>query len=372
MTPPARFVVAFSALLIVTTAVHGVEPAFRRVVIEEQGPQNPWTKIIGDVDGDGRADLIVGGQKGPLVWYAYPHWEKTLIAESGYATVDGEMGDVDGDGDPDVVMGGTLWYENPRPAGKPSAGPWKSHRIDDFRSHDVELGDLDRDGDLDVVGRDQGARGNVIKIWRQDSSVAWTATNIAVPRGEGLRLGDLDRDGDADIVINGLWFENPGKTDGSWSEHRYGAWHETSAIDVGDMNGDGRLDVVLTASEAAYRGTWFEAPENARQGDWREHVFDDSLDYAHGVWAVDLDGDGDLDLATAEMHQSRRDRVLIYWNQGRGLAWDRLILSTKGLHDVFVADIGGDDDQDILGANWSGPYQPIELWENQLRGPAKR
>lgn len=88
-------------------------PKFGYVRVDSSGPQNPWAKIAGDLTGNGQMGIIIGGQNGSLVWYNYPQWDKHLIVEGGYKTVDGEVGDLNNDGYMDVVMGGLFWYENP-------------------------------------------------------------------------------------------------------------------------------------------------------------------------------------------------------------------------------------------------------------------
>ena len=141
---------------------------FKQVTIDANPPANPYIKIIADLNGDGQPDIVCGGSNGPLVWYQYPDWTKHVIADGGYATVDGEAGDVDNDGDLDIVLGGVVWYEN---SGNPSEGKWKVHRVAEHRTHDIELADVDRDGDLDIVTRNQSdfgtLTGNRIYVWLQ-------------------------------------------------------------------------------------------------------------------------------------------------------------------------------------------------------------
>jgi hypothetical protein len=366
---PARLVAL--SLLLAAAAARGTE--FEHAIIDPAGPADPWVKIAADLDGDGRADVAIGGRSGPLVWYAAPDWKKREIARGGYRTVDGEAADIDGDGDLDLVAG-ELWYENPRP-GADGAEPWKAHRIGTVRTHDVEVGDLDGDGRLDVAARDQSGfgskAGNKIHLWFREAGGSWEYRELACPHGEGLRLADLDRDGDLDILIGSRWSENPADArKDAWSERIIARdWHEDAAVDAGDIDGDGRLDVALSRSEGEYRLSWFQAPADPRAADWKEHVIDASLDFAHGLALADLDGDGDLDVTAAEMHQSKRRRVMVYINEGRGSSWSPRVLATTGSHNLRLADLDGDGRPDILGANWSGPHQPIESWLNRLRRP---
>ena len=347
---------------------------FERVVVDDKGPQDPWAKVLADLDGDGHLDVAIGGRKGPLVWYRFPDWKRSLVTDGGYDTVDGEAGDIDGDGDSDLVLGGLLWYENPRPT-KSFEKPWVAHRIADHETHDVELADLDSDGDVDIVTRDQSAfgdpNGNEVHVWIQENPDSWKHTMLSCIHGEGIRVADLDSDGDSDIITNGFWFENRGDvTDAqSWNEHKICDWHHSSSVAVGDIDGDGQNDVVLVPSELkgeAFKIAWYEAVDS-RKDQWIEHLIEPDVETVyHSLQVGDMNGDGLLDVITAEMHQGvDPDEVMIYLNRRSGESWNKQVLSAKGSHGVQVADVDGDGRLDVMGANWSGPYQPIELWLNE-------
>jgi hypothetical protein len=301
-----------------------------------------------------------------------------VIADGGWNGVHGATGDIDGDGHCDIVMGGVVWFRNPGKA----EGQWALHRIDDLRLHDVLLADVDGDGRLDVVGRDQsafGMTGNAICIYRQGDPGQWTKRVMACPHGEGIQAADLTGNGHPDIVIGGRWYENPGGViQGEWREHVFTTrWtHPDSKVELADINGIGKLDIVLTPAELAGQTSkiaWYEAPDDPRR-EWTEHgVVSEIEAVIHALAVGDFNRDGQLDIACAEMHQGTDpDEVFLLLNGGGGVVWHKQLLSSRGSHDIVAADLSGNGALDIVGANHGGPYQPVEWWRVTTASPTPR
>lgn len=350
--------------------------SFQRVEVDAQPPTSPYVKLAGDFNGDGKLDIAIGGSKGPLVWYANPGWRKVRIAEGGWQTVGGAVGDMDGDGDPDIVPGAQVWFENPRPKGDPARDPWPVHRISNIRSHDALVADLDRDGRLDLVARDQSGfkhnAGDKVHFWRQATTDQWEHQAIECDHGEGLALADMDRDGDVDVVIGGCWFENRGRIVADWPKHVYTTrWTWADAkVAVGDLNGDGRHDIALAPAEykgQSYRLAWYEAPSDPRKAEWKEQGVVPAIESViHSLQVADMNGDGQLDIAAAHMHQGAPPQeVAVFINEEKGSRWTKHVISKRGSHDILVGDFDSNGRPDILGANHSGSYQPVELWLNR-------
>jgi Ca2+-binding EF-hand superfamily protein len=368
-------------------------PTFTHVTVDPDGsaPSNCHCKAIGDLNGDGYPDLLVASSTcgDRMVWYQSPSWTKHVISTLGGWSTYMQVADLNGDGWMDVIIpawyrsgdmgdeNGLEWWENTG-----GGVSWVRHYIGLPMGHDVEVADLDADGLPDLVTRLQGGEGVAVEIWRQSrvgGALQWThRTLTGLPQGEGLAVADISGDGYPDIVLGAIWLENPHDLmQGPWTPHTCTtSWSaEAAKTKAADLNGDGRLDIVLAPAESAgdppYKVCWYEAPADPRSGGWTEHVIDpDTERVLHSLQVGDIDGDGDPDVVAAEMHQGDDpDEVRVYANGGQGLSWTKHVIATNGSHNLQLGDVDGDGDIDLFGTNWDGDASTgnqVDLWRNDL------
>lgn len=341
-------------------------------------------KLVGDINGDGLQDLIIGGMPGEkLNWYRNPDWSKTVIATpNNEFTTDGALGDVDGDGDLDIIVpdgdsgDNLVWFQNPRPGGDPAVGSqWVRRPIGAINGwgKDVKPADYDKDGRLDIATRNN----NDVMVFFQTAANTWSKMVFSgVSAGyEGMASGDIDKDNDTDLVLQGVWLRNPGgtaaRTPGNWSQHTIGSAPGNFKALVVDLNKDGKVDVLFSSSEDTADVDWWTPTGSDPTGAWTKRTIVNSLEKAHTLQAADMDLDGDLDVVLAQMHTSAATEIMIMENtDGQATAWQKQVVDTGGIHNGVVADIDKDGDYDIYGANWTG-NPPVKLWINHLETIAR-
>jgi len=139
------------------------------------------------------------------------------------------------------------------------------------------------------------------------------------------------------------------------------------ATSVGDINGDGQVDVVSSGAGPVDAKTtvnegglcWYEYPT------WAKHVIDPKGYFSDDLQLVDVDGDGDLDIVVPE---DQSHEVRWYENPGpRGNPatdpWKVHVIGNyakfhfEEAHDLEVADLNGDGKVDVIIANqkWLAP-----------------
>jgi len=139
--------------------------------------------------------------------------------------------------------------------------------------------------------------------------------------GYAMEHGDIDQDGDQDVVVSDtrnsriVWLENPNSTSGEWTLHViYSGYYVQScySLDVGDIDGDGDLDVAASSYSRGYV-MWFRNDNDANT--WIRFRFYTSFRYAGRVRIADIDQDGNPDIVVSTWYYYH------YYNYGRWIYW---------------------------------------------------
>ena len=112
-----------------------------------------------------------------------------------------------------------------------------------------------------------------------------------------------------------------------------------------DVDGDGDTDI-LSANLADSKIVWYENDGNEN---FTEHLISNSAISANSVYSADVDGDGNMDVLSSSAND---DKIAWYENDGNESFTERVIsTSADAAHDVHAADVDGDGDMDVLSAS---------------------
>jgi hypothetical protein len=250
-------------------------------------------------------------------------WQRHVIDNSSRGADGTRLADANGDGLLDIATGweqGGITRVYLHPGHNRSKQPWPAVTVGAAANvEDAVLVDLDGDGAMDVVSCCEGSR--------QVMLVHWAPTKEYL-EPKGWKTAEIPD-----------------------SENKF-RWMFACPVDVDQ---DGQIDLVAGGKGQSSQLGWWKLPVNPRNlSDWEWHPLRQQLGWVMSIKAVDMNGDGDLDILFSDRKGSKSGCFWLEHPGGENVdqPWREHAVGLEGKEAMFLslADVDRDGLQDVIAA----------------------
>jgi gliding motility-associated-like protein len=393
--------------------------SFATKVDFQTGSQNPVGVAIGDLDGDGKSDIVVANNSGNKISIflnasssGVAFTATSFVAQPILTTLLGPtsiaIGDLDGDGKPDLAVTNSSVNSISVWRNISTSGSISFATRADFltavgtRTTSIAIGDLDGDGKPDLAVTNNKTTlpvSNQVSVFRNIISISGSITSASFATrfdyitgtisnsANSVAIGDLDGDGKRDLAVansgsntvsvlrnmstSGVAFT--GTSFDNRFDYTTGTGSSPNCVVIGDLDGDDKLDLavanganatVSVLRNMATSGVAFSAASFVAQATL-------STDNTPNSVAIgDLDGDGKPDLAVA--NRGALKTVSVFRNLSTSLS-NTISFNTKTtlslaftLSSLAIGDLDGDGKPDLAATNYTS-FAPLTSWVSVFR-----
>lgn len=369
------FLILFTSVM----AARGSAPAplFQPPLVFDSGGYNATASAVADLNRDGKPDVVVanaGGGVGVLLGNGNGTFQPATTYGSGSGAV--AVGDVNGDGKPDVVA--TIWGSASAQVliggGDGSLLPAASYATGLNYAIALALGDVNNDGIADLLVGDCGANGcapgevGALGVLFGNGDGSFRPVRLYTGgQPHSIALGDVNGDGRSDVVVANWGLGTVGvligNADGSFQSMRtYSAGGDmpTQAA-VADFNGDGALDIAVVNYTDTYS---LGSPVGVLLGNG-DGTFQPVATYNPGgrertsLAIADVDADGSTDLLVTsgcltDDFVCAEGRISVLHGNGNGTFAAPVPYLSGGRfpQSLAVNDLNGDGQLDLIATNY--------------------